>query len=128
MDGIKARLSIVIPGATMLSRKECEALPKNEAYESSTVSLEYYTKKGKKLKKTKETLHISTRKLRTAKYDMAITKEAYDYMTDSRNIPASPRIARIWSNMSIKQRLEYHFRLIAEDLNGISFTYQIFED
>ncbi len=33
-----------------------------------------------------------------------------------------------WSNLSNKQRLEQHLKRISDSFNGISFTYQIFEE
>ena len=49
MNEIKVRLSMVVPGATMLSSLDCEKMSKNEAYEQSTVTVDSKVKKGNKL-------------------------------------------------------------------------------
>jgi hypothetical protein len=123
----KVRLNLVIPGATMLSSQECEKLPQKEAYNLQKIDVSYKTKKGKKVVFEKDTLHIYTRKSRTAKQSLSINQEAYYHMIDAKNVP-SPKFAKTWKNMSNKNRLEYHLDLIAEALKAISYSYEILDD
>lgn len=123
----KVRLNMVIPGATMLSELDCSKMSKKEAYNYSQVTVEYKTKKGKKLVNTKETFSIYTRKSKPARQSLSISKEAYLHMTDRKEIPAA-RFRKSWATMSKKERLEYHLTLIAENFNAISYSYEILED
>lgn len=127
MNEIKVRLSMEVPGATMLSTQDCVKMSKKEAYDHSTVTVEYKVKKGKKTKIERDILHINTRKSRHVKHNLSINKEAFSYMTDARNFP-SPKLKKAWEQMSIRKRLEYHLNLIAEYFNAYSFTYEILED
>ena len=127
MSEIKVRLSMEVPGATMLSSQDCEKMSKKDAYDYSTLTISYKEKKGKKSVIKKETLHINTRKSKPAKLCVFISKEAYDYMTDAKEIPSS-KLVRTWANMSKAKRLEYHLNLMAESFNALSYTYEIFDD
>lgn len=127
MNEIKVRLSMVVPGATMLSSLDCEKMSKKEAYEQSTVTVDSKVKKGKKFKTEKEVLHINTRKSRPAKHNILINKDAYKYMTSKSDIP-SPTLTKIWGNLSAKKRLEYHLGLIAEYFRAYSYSYEILDD
>lgn len=126
MTDIKVRLSLVIPGATMLSSQDCEKMSKNEAYNTNLIPIEIEEGKGKKRRKRKENLVVLTRKTINCKQNIAISKYAYEYMT-STNIP-SPEVRKCWKNMSKKQRLEYHLNDIANAFNAISFDYVILDD
>ena len=123
----KVRLSIEVPGATMLSSQDCEKMSKKDAYDYSTLTISYKEKKGKKSVIKKETLHINTRKSKPAKQCVSISKEAYDYMTDAKEIPSS-KLVRTWANMSKAKRLEYHLNLIAENFGATSFSYEVLDD
>lgn len=127
MSEIKVRLSMEVPGATMLSSQDCEKMSKKEAYDYSKLIVEHKVKKGKRLSIKKEVLHISTRRSKPARQNISISREAYDYMTNAKEIPSS-KLVKIWGKMSIKQRLEYHFRLIAEHFSATSFSYEILDD
>lgn len=124
---IKVRLSMSVPGAQMLSSQDCEKMSKKDAYDYSTLVVSCKEKKGKKPIIKKETLHINTRKSKPAKQCVSISKEAYDYMTDVKEIPSS-KLVRTWANMSKAKRLEYHLSLMAESFNALSYTYEIFDD
>lgn len=126
MSEIKVRLSMVVPGAVMLSTQDCVKMSKKDAYEQSKVTLKYPVKKGKKTVMKQETLHIQTRKSRTARQNISISKEAYDYMTSKSEAPA--RMTKIWAKMSTVKRLEYHLGLIAENFNAFSYSYEILDD
>lgn len=137
----KVRLSLVIPGATMLSSQECEKMSKEDAFDHSTLLIDVVHKKGKKVYKDKELLDIYTRKSRYATQNICLNKDAYKYMT-SDEIPLAKyakkvkvsskdkpdRFVPAWAIMSINQRLKVHFDLIAQHLGAVSYTYQILED
>lgn len=123
----KVRLSLVVPGATMLSSQDCEKMSKKEAYSHETLTIEYPVKKGKKTKTEKETLHIFTRNSKPAQQNISISKESYNYMTNAREIP-SAKLTKVWGKMSVTQRLEWHFKVIAEHFNAYSFNYEILDD
>lgn len=127
MSEIKARLSMEVPGATMLSSQDCEKMSKKEAYDHFTMVVENKVKKGKKSVKERETIHVSTRKSRPARQSISISKEAYNYMTDAKEIP-SPRLAKTWGSMTASQRLKYHLSLIAENFGATSFSYEVLDD
>lgn len=127
MSEIKVRLSMEVPGAVMLSSQDCEKMSKKEAYDHTTIVVEQKVKKGKKLVTEKETLHINTRKSKPARQSISISKEAYSYMTDAREIPLA-RLLKTWGNMTVAQRLEYHLNLIAENFGAASFSYEVLDD
>lgn len=118
---------MVIPGATMLSTQDCVKMSKKEAYDQSTLAINYQVKKGKKLITKREVLHISTRKSKPARQNISISKEAYEYMTNAKEIPSS-KFTKTWGRMSKAQRLEYHFGNMAEHFGATSFSYEILDD
>ena len=79
MSEIKVRLSMEVPGATMLSSQDCEKMSKKEAYDSFSITVNVKKKKGKKQVIDKEILHINTRKSKPAKQCISISREAYNY-------------------------------------------------
>ena len=123
----KVSLSLVIPGATMLSSRDCEKMPKDQAYNHFTLEVFDGVKVGKKLTKKPKILHINTRKCRTVKQVLLISKTAYESMINPTAIP-SASLTKSWKNMNKKQRLEYHLAEIAEGLKALSFSYTILED
>ena len=127
MSEIKVRLSLVVPGATLLSSQDCDKMSKKEAYDHHAMVIEQQVRKGKKLVTERETLHINTRKAKPARQCISICKEAYDHMIDGKEIPI-PALRKVWGNMSVKERLDYHFGVIASDLNATSFSYEILDD
>ena len=72
MSEIKVRLSMTVPGAQMLSSQECEKNPK-ESYD--VFKLRVHNGRGKN---STELLTVATRKSKTAKQSISMTKEAYD--------------------------------------------------
>lgn len=127
MAEIKLRLSMVVPGATMLSSQDCEKMSKKEAYDHSTLVVEEKIKKGKKFVTDRTTLHISTRKSRPAMHNISINRDTYNYMVDAKEVP-SAKMVKTWGKLSKNKRLEYHLSLIAEYFNALSFTYEILDD
>lgn len=123
----KIRLSMVIPGATMISSQDCEKMSKEDAFEPSTLNISYKVKKGKKEVIKRETLYINTRKSIPARQSISISKEAYSYMIDPKEIPTAS-MRKTWPKLSLTKRLEYHLAIIAEHFNAISYSYEIFND
>lgn len=121
MSDIKVRLSLSIPGAQMISREEALQYPV-DSYETHRFSVESTDKKGHK---KKETIVVKTRKPRMVKQSIQITKEAYDYMLETP--PSSERI-RGWNTYRKNQRLNSHFRAIAESLGATDFHFEILDD
>lgn len=121
----KVRLSLVIPGNTMISSQDCDKMSNNDAYNKSSMEVKVEKRKGKKVFYDKEYLHIYTRKTIPARQLICISKESYDYMLAY--APTS-KLHKGWNNISKKQRLNYHFQQIAESLNAISFNYEILDD
>ena len=127
MNEIKVRLSMTVPGAGMLSSQECEKNPK-ESY--NVTKLLVQNGRGKN---STELITVATRKNKTAKQSISITKEAYDYMVSNEfNSNCSSLLFKypkhVWLKMTPKQRLEAHLSIIAESFNAIGFTYEVLDD
>ena len=127
MSESKVRLTMVIPGDTMLSKQDCLKMSKKEAYDSFTITVNVRKKKGKKQVIDREILHVNTRKSIPAKQSISISKESYDYMINPKEIP-SEKMVKIWKNLSKTQRLEYHLGIIASNFNALSYSYQVLDD
>ena len=128
----KVRLSIEVPGATILSSQECEENPK-ENYNLEKLVVETPAKK-KWQKPRKEVLTIKTRKSRTATQSISICKEAYLAMIGAQGEQGSSHPYNIshkkWEGMTSKERLEVHMKEIAEHIGGVGakFSYTILDD
>lgn len=133
----KVSLSLLVPGAGMLSSQECEKNPK-ESYNQCKVHLSYTKGKGKNQKKVKKLLVIQTRKQKLVTQNINICEEAYKYMLST---PTSQKLAkpvkvnksgnvvkRVWDTMSEQERLNEHFKLIAHDLHAVSYSYEVLGD
>ena len=127
MSEIKVRLSMTVPGAGMLSSQECEKNPK-ESYDVTKL----FVRNGRG-KNSTELITVATRKNKTAKQSISITKEAYNYMVSNEFESNSPSLLRkypkhVWLKMTPKQRLEAHLSIIAESFNAVGFTYEVLDD
>ena len=120
---IKVNLSVALRGRTMLSEEMAESLEKQNSAGYDKFSMKISNPDGK----NSEVIHVKTRKSRTVNQSLNISKEGYNAMIDSSNPPYWIK-PRTWSGLSIKLRLEAHLQRICESLDGISYTYQIFED
>lgn len=144
---IKARLSLSVPGAQMLSSQECDKNPKDN-YNVDTVTIEFVTKK-KQLHK--ENIIVKTRKCRLVKQSINISKEAYNYMTAA-DQPPTERLAKkvyltktigkekngkskkitiestAWAQMSPMKRLNWHMSRIAESLGAVDYQFEVIDD
>ena len=127
MSEIKVRLSMTVPGAGLLTPEFCEKNPK-ESY--NVTKLRVQNGRGKN---STELITVATRKNKTAKQSISITKEAYDYMVSNEFESKCSSLLHkypkhVWLKMTPKQRLETHLSIIAESFNAIGFTYEILDD
>lgn len=130
MNDVKLRVSLLVPGARMLTRKECRKNPK-ESYNEEILKVSYKDKGKVK----KETLHVKTRKNITVRQNINICESAYRYMLTD-DAPPAPKYAkivrksgkkavRLWDTMSSKERLNAHMELLAQHFNAVDFSYEI---
>lgn len=136
MSEIKVRLSLHMPGAQRLSWEEAQKHPK-ESYDVFPIKVESTDKRGKT---HYERLVIKTRKNRIIKQSVQLSKEAYDYMTSDevpdhklgKRVPFRRNGKRVmvpvWETYSDSQKLEWHFKKIADSLGAVGFNYEILED
>ena len=122
----KVSLTVVVPGATMISKQECLKQLENSDDESLVFNHQVITVYDKD-NKNQKVLHIKTRKCIPARQSLNICKEAYEAMISS-EIPYKVRKVSEWLAMSKKQRLEKHLDDIAAQLGGVVGSYVIFED
>ena len=147
MTEIKLNLSVVLPGSVMFSKEEClkttqKVIEKTNGKTGKTykktikvkvedsdkmdkhslVVTEYVNKKP-----VYETITFQTRKCRPAAQSLNISNDAYKAMIDKMVCPSWSKPSK-WSAMSKKDRLEAHLQRIVDDLGGVSYTYQVFED
>lgn len=118
---------MTVPGAQMLSSQECEKNPK-ESYDITKLRV-----RNGRGKNSTELITIATRKNKTAKQSISITKEAYDYMVSDEFSSEIYSLLHkypkhVWLKMTPKQRLEAHLSIIAESFNAIGFTYEVLDD
>lgn len=131
MSDIKVRLTLYVPGAKMVS-KEASLENAKDNCDINQITVEYNDKKGK-LKR--ETITFLTRKQETISQAINISKEAFDYMTDTptsakfnKQVKQGNKLKRIWDMMTISERLKKHFNLIAEDLKASGYTFEVLDD
>lgn len=124
MSEVKVRLSLELPGGTMLSKQECLRNPlgkkKKDCYNYFHIEID--DKRSRK----KEVINVAVRKCKTVKQNIKLSKEAYDFMTSS-DCP-NPQLKKKWNKFSINQKLQYHCSQIAEVLGAISFSFEVLDD
>ena len=118
---------MTVPGAGLLTPEFCEKNPK-ESYDVTKLLV-----RNGRGKNSTELITVATRKNKTAKQSISITKEAYDYMVSNEFESNSPSLLRkypkhVWLKMTPKQRLEAHLSIIAESFNAVGFTYEVLDD
>lgn len=139
---IKVSLTITLPGRVMFSKEECLETIQKEILKPiskkkkikivkdiqvpiknkfSTNSLVVEDTDG-----TKERIQFFTRKCIPARQNISINKDAYKDMVSS-NCPSWESPYK-WNNKNKIARLESHLQRLMENYNGISYSYQIFED
>lgn len=122
MSEIKVNLSLTLPGSVLLSEQECSGNSKKKKDCYDYFHMEVADEKG-----NKEVLNVAVRKSKTAKQNIKLSKEAYDYMTDKTICP-NPKIKKEWEKFTVNQRLQYHCRQIAEALGAIDFSFEVLDD
>lgn len=127
MNTTKVILTMIIPGATMMSEEQCKKLPKKEGYDSHIMTLATKVKKDKKLVVQKEVFHINTRKSIPAKRVLCISDYAYKHMINSKEVPEAKYI-KTWNKMNNSQKLEYYLNSIAFHFGALSFNYTVLEN
>lgn len=140
MSEIKLSLSIVLQGSTMFSKEEClkttqeTITTKNGRKRIVTKVVEDWDKMNKHTIRVTDTngtnpeiITFHTRKNKPATQSLNINKESYEYMTNKDSCPLYFKPSK-WAAMSKKERLEAHLQRIVEHFEGVSYTYQVFED
>lgn len=133
----KISLSLLVPGANMLSSQECEKNSKDN-YEEFKVTVSTVKGIGKNSREVKKVYTVHTRKSRLITHHINMTNEAYEWMLDT---PTNSKLAkplklnnagdvikRVWDTLSIHQRLKAHFDLIAHDLKAVTYSYEILKN
>ena len=72
----KISLSLLVPGAGMLSSQECEKNPQ-ESYNEHKMLIKYTKGKGKFQKEVKKLIVVKTRKQKMVSQNINICEEAY---------------------------------------------------
>lgn len=176
MSDTKINLVVVIPGATMMSEQECSKQLKKPVinkkgkyagkqardkkgnllwYYESVPDLSKYDKHEIRVitseegEKKSETITYHTRKYRSVRQVINLTKDAYDYFI-SNEAPYGYRApkdfkpsakakkkkqsdnlsnnALAWRDSSIKERLEWHLNSICASMGGKMESYKVFND
>lgn len=123
MNEIKVSVSIVLQGRTLLTQEVANTLEQQKigsGFQSHTQIL-----KGKKGEITK--ISYKTRKCETIRQSIKINKAAYQAFISPKECPSFVKPGQ-WSQMSQKQRLEANLQRLCEGLQGLSYTYEVFED
>ena len=146
MIDIKMSLTILVPGANMVSKAESLKVTQKQVYNKAGKPV---YKQGKPLMRTVlvedpekhdlnsllitnskgkvvDRLSFYTRKSVPARRSLNISREAYDYMV-SDVYPEWYR-QRNWKNLSREQRLALHLQRIAENFGGQIEDYIVYED
>lgn len=106
-------LTITLRGKVLLSEKECSKNPKT--------SYDHFNLKVFDGKKT-ETLHITTRKSRTAFRVMHFNRDQVEYMLET---PVPGISIKQWKFLLLHQKLDLHCKNIVHDLQGINYKYTV---
>lgn len=149
MVDIKMSLTILVPGARVMSKQECF---KNSKIVAKNGSISYIEEpiEGKTEKFTfvvdetdprtghkhavRKIGHI--RGCYPAKQVINMSTMAYEAMTSADDCPAWFRVpdlkpfqlSKAWKKLSPEERLDLHMHRIAENFQGTVLTYQVFED
>lgn len=115
----KIILSLLVPGANLLTPEVCENNPK-ESYNHFTIRVNKDSK-GKK----QTTIHVTTRKNSTVKQNIKLTREAYDYMVGNFT---DTKLRKVWKTLSINEKIKEHCKIIAETLGAVDFSFEILND
>ena len=143
MSTSKIRLSIVLPGSTLLSQEEtCKlqtrtvktASGKPKVENGKVVTEEVLVPDRSKFsqfelkvmdKGKPETIMVSVPKSRPATQVISLSEEAYDYFTDPMAIPY--KFKGVWKGLTPNQRVQWHCQQIAEAMGGRLDSFVILE-
>ena len=114
----KVTLTLLVPGAKMLSEKVCER-DKLHNYKLNRIKV---TSQGKA-----DVIQFYTRKNAKAKQVIHISDTAYLSMISVKECPYWAKQID-WKNMPREQRLKKHLERIAEDLHGEIESYEVLPD
>lgn len=156
MSNVKISLTILVPGATMVSTQECvKQLKKpvivkkgkyagkqakdrkgNLLYRKEWVpdmsKLNRHIIKVDTLDENKQHKKVPvtyfTRKGVPAKQVINLSEESYKYFTSTEVPYDYYSKSHTWENLSKKQRLEWHLNTICEDMGGKMDSYVVFND
>lgn len=120
----KISLSLLVPGAGLLSSQECDKNSK-ESYNEHKMLIKFTKGKGKYAREAKKLLVIKTRKQKVVTQNISICEEAYHHMLET---PTSSRMIKVWNTLTEHEKLKVHFDLIAHDLHAVSYSYEILGD
>lgn len=124
MVELKISLSLLVPGAGLLSSQECEKKPK-ESHNEHKMLIKFTKGKGKYAREAKKLLVIKTRKQKMITQNINICEEAYHHMLET---PASNKMFKVWNTLTEHEKLKAHFDLIAHDLHAVSYSYEVLGD
>lgn len=129
MSTVKLSVTIVLPGSTMMSSQECDENPK-ENYNKHRVllSVKHFDKKTRKTFYKKEAIEFQTRKCIPAQQVLKMSEEAYKAMV-SEMCPVwfMPNVSK-WKRLSKEARLHEHLDRLCESMQGLYYTYAVFDD
>ena len=143
MSTTKIRLSIVLPGSTLLSQEEtCKlqnVVVKTEGGNPKIKDGKVVTKPAlvpdrskfdhfevKVMDKGKqETIKVSTRKCKPATQVISLSEEAYDYFVDPFSTPY--KFKGVWKSLTKNQKVQWHCQQIAEAMGGKLESFVILE-
>lgn len=119
---VKVVLTLVIPGATMVTEEVAKAAPM-ENTDTILVAVQGKDEKGNLQKK--ETLVVKTRKTKDVVQKIKMSSEAYEAMLET---PVDPKLSARWKSTRNNDRLRYHFEQIAKDFNAKSYYFEVLND
>lgn len=126
-------LTMILPGGIMVSQQDAEENP-NETTELNILRFKTFNKKAKKF--VNETITFKTRRCKTARQVLTMSKEAYYSMLKEPTNPKYNKIVakskgkpiRVWDTMSEEARIKKHCELIAKDRHAIDFFFNVLND
>lgn len=143
MSNIKIRLTVVLPGSTLLSQEETCKL---QNVTVKTESGKPVVKDGKVLtepvllpdkhkfnhfeikvmhKGRPEVLKVATRKSKPAKQVIRLSEEAYKEFINSSIVPY--KFKGVWKGLTDNQRIKWHCQQIADALGGTLDSFVVLE-
>jgi hypothetical protein len=143
MSTAKIRLSIVLPGSTLLSQEEtCKlqnVVVKTESGKPKIKDGKVVTEPTLLPDKHKfdhfevkvmdrgkpEVLKVATRKCKPATQVISLSEEAYEYFIDASTTPY--KFKGIWRSLTNNQKVQWHCQQIAEAMGGVLDSFVILD-